>query len=358
MQKDYYAILELSRDATAQEVKKAYRRLARQYHPDVNPERSARDKFKAISEAYEVLGDAERRSLYDQGHIDKSWFEQQNFSHIQDIFKQSENFRQKKTTDETPPRSKSGSKSGGFGGLGSFFENLVGGQNNTRSQANPPRSNTKKAPSALRELHLDQNLALTLEEAHTGCRKTVPVQREKLCVLCGGKGKLSGGKVCRNCQGSGKVSDARQLEVKIPAGVRSGSKIRVPHEGLKEGQERGHLYLHIELLPHAIFEVLDDADLSCRVPVTVTEAIVGAEIKVPTLTGQVKFKIPAGTQPSRCFRLRGKGLKDLKDRPSGDLYVSVDIHIPTDLSAEEKENYQKWFRSGDTLRQLWLQKNR
>lgn len=351
MQKDYYAILEVSRNATAQEIKKAYRRLARQYHPDVNPEQSAREKFTAVSEAYEVLGDAERRSLYDQGHIDKSWFEHQNFSHIQDIFKQSEGFRQKsKGTD--PPKKSSG-KASGFG-FGSFFENLVGGQSTPKSSPNTP----KKTSAPPRELHLDQNLALTLEEAHHGCRKTVPVQREKLCVLCGGKGKVSGSKTCRNCQGTGKVSDTRQLEVKIPAGVRSGSKIRVPHEGLKEGQERGHLYLHIELLPHGIFEVLDDADLACRVPVTVTEAIVGAEIKVPTLTGQVKFKIPAGTQPSRRFRLRGKGLKDLKDRPSGDLYVSVDIHIPTDLSAEEKENYQKWFRSGETLRQLWLQKSR
>lgn len=354
MQKDYYAVLELSRDASAQEIKKSYRRLARQYHPDVNPEPSAREQFKAISEAYEVLGDAERRQLYDQGHIDKSWFEQQNFSHIQDIFKQSENFRQ----ERAQPASKK--KSSGFGGFGSFFENLVG-NNAPRSGTKTRNAGAKKGPSQtadLSALHVEQSVALTLEEAYTGCRKAVQVQRDKMCVLCGGKGKVAGSKICRNCQGSGKVSETRQLDVKIPAGVREGSKVRVPHEGLKEGQDRGHLYLVVTLLPHAIFDVLDDADLSCRVPVTVTEAIVGAEIKVPTLSGQVKFKIPAGTQPSRRFRLRGKGLKDLKDRPSGDLYVSVDIHIPTDLSVEEKENYQKWFRSGKTLRQDWLQKNR
>lgn len=355
MKKDYYAVLEISRKANAQEIKKAYRRLARQYHPDVNPESSAREQFKAISEAYEVLGDPERRQLYDQGHIDKSWFEQQNFSHIQDIFKQSEGFRQEKST---PPPKK---KSGGFG-FGSFFENLVGNVSTDKDTANASKKNTaqpsqRKASNAT-DLHLDQPLTLTLEEAHSGSRKSVLVQREKMCVLCGGKGKVAGGKVCRNCQGQGMVADTRQLEVKIPAGVREGAKIRVAGEGRKEGQERGNLYLHIELLTHRIFELLDDADLACRVPVTVTEAIVGAEIKVPTLTGQVKFKIPAGTQPSRRFRLRGKGLKDLKDKPSGDLYVSVDIHIPTDLSPEEKENYQKWFRSGETLRHMWLQKNR
>ena len=226
--------------------------------------------------------------------------------------------------------------------------------NTTKKTTAPPTGKASKTA----DLHLDQALALSLEEAHSGSRKSVLVQREKMCVLCGGKGKVSGGKVCRNCQGQGVVAETRQLEVKIPAGVREGSKIRVAGEGRKEGQEQGNLYLHIELLPHARFELLDDADLACRVPVTVTEAIVGAEIKVPTLTGQVKFKIPAGTQPSRRFRLRGKGLKDLKDKPSGDLYVSVDIHIPTDLSPEEKENYQKWFRSGETLRQMWLQRNR
>lgn len=355
MQKDYYAVLELSRNATAQEIKKSYRRLARQYHPDVNPEASARERFKAISEAYEVLGDAERRQLYDQGHIDKSWFEQQNFSHIHDIFKQSEAFRQEKST---PPPKK---KSSGFG-FGSFFENLVGNQSPGQSRPNSEKKTAAKNPSGkasqAAELHLDQPLALTLEEAHSGCRKSVLVQREKMCVLCGGKGKVAGAKICRNCQGKGVVADTRQLEVKIPAGVRDGSKIRVAGEGRKEGQERGNLYLHITLQPHALFELLDDADLACRVPVTVTEAIVGSEITVPTITGQVKFKIPAGTQPSRRFRLRGKGLKDLKNKPSGDLYVSVDIHIPTDLSPEEKENYQKWFRSGETLRQMWLQKNR
>lgn len=355
MQKDYYTVLELSRSATAQEIKKSYRRLARQYHPDVNPEASARERFKAISEAYEVLGDPERRKLYDQGHIDKSWFEKQNFSHIQDIFKQSEAFRQEKST---PPPKK---KSGGFG-FGSFFENLVGHTPAGKSTANPSKKpashSASQKPTDAKDLHVDQALALTLEEAHGGSRKSVHAQREKMCVLCGGKGKVAGGKLCRNCQGQGVIADTRQLEVKIPPGVREGSKIRVSGEGRKEGQTQGNLYLHIELLPHRIFELLDDADLACRVPVTVTEAIVGAEIKVPTLTGQVKFKIPAGTQPSRRFRLRGKGLKDLKDKPSGDLYVSVDIHIPTDLSPEEKENYQKWFRSGETLRQLWLQKNR
>jgi molecular chaperone DnaJ len=355
VQKDYYAVLELSRNATAQEIKKSYRRLARQYHPDVNPEASARERFKAISEAYEVLGDAERRQLYDQGHIDKSWFEQQNFSHIHDIFKQSEAFRQEKST---PPPKK---KSGGFG-FGSFFENLVGNQapgKNAGGSAKKPTDKTAATKAShTAELHLDQSLSLSLEEAHSGSRKSVVVQHEKMCVLCGGRGKVAGGKVCRNCQGKGVVNDTRQLEVKIPAGVREGSKIRVAGEGRKEGQDRGNLYLHIDLLPHALFELLDDADLACRVPVTVTEAIVGAEITVPTLTGQVKFKIPAGTQPSRRFRLRGKGLKDLKDKPSGDLYVSVDIHIPTDLSPEEKENYQKWFRSGETLRQMWLQRNR
>lgn len=355
MQKDYYAVLELPRSATAQEIKKSYRRLARQYHPDVNPEASARERFKAISEAYEVLGEAERRQLYDQGHIDKSWFEKQNFSHIQDIFKQSESFHQEKPV---PPPKK---KSAGFG-FGSFFENLVGGTPPGKGTANPSKKTASQSapnqPTDNKDLHLDQTLTLTLEEAHGGCRKNVRAPREKMCVLCGGKGKVAGGKVCRNCQGQGVLSATRQLEIKIPAGVREGSKIRVVGEGRKEGQHQGNLYLHIELLPHGLFELLDDADLACRVPVTVTEAIVGAEIKVPTLTGQVKFKIPAGTQPSRRFRLRGKGLKDLKDRPSGDLYVSVDIHIPTDLSPEEKENYQKWFRSGETLRQLWLEKNR
>ncbi len=363
MTKDYYAVLEVSRQASHQDIKKAYRRLARQYHPDVNPEQGAKEKFKAVSEAYEVLGDPERRALYDQGHIDKSWFENQHFTHIQDIFNQSDRFERQArpsgaTGSESTQRKKStsgsGSKSSGFG-FGQFFDNIMGGRGNTRTTGSAPKKN-EPTPSDLQELHMDQELYLTLEDAFMGTRKAVQVKREKMCVLCAGKGKVSGGKTCRNCQGSGKIFEDKQLDVKIPAGVREGSKIRVPGAGRKSGQKQGHLYLHIVLASHPLFEVLDNADLSCRVPVTVTEAIVGAEIRVPTLTGQVKFKIPAGTQPSRRFRLRGKGLKDLKNRPSGDLYVSVDIHIPTDLSAEEKESYQKWFRSGSALRADWLKK--
>lgn len=342
IQKDYYKILGLDRKASQQEIKKAFRRLAREYHPDVNKNKPGQnEKFKEVAEAYEVLGDPERRRQYDQGHIDQSWFTTTSFENIRDIFERTA-ARQSERQQE---------KQKGKFNFGDFINNIsstiadsVGNVGTAAKEAVPPKQ--KKPPQSI---DLEQVLQISLEEAWNGARKPVTVRQGKPCVLCGGVGQVSG-QTCRNCHGKGLSATEKRLDVKVPAGVRKGAKIRVPNEGLKSGKEQGHLYLVIELLEHPFFDADENGDIHCELPVSLTEAVLGTEIQVPTLGGRVKMKIPAGTQPGQVFRLRGKGMKHPKGGDPADQYVEVQVVVPRHLSEKEQDLYRQAARSGDELR--------
>jgi curved DNA-binding protein len=305
--KDYYKILGVNRNAEEKEIKKAYRKLARQYHPDVNPgDKAAEEHFKDINEAYEVLSDPEKRQKYDQ--LGSSWQQWQRMGRDPSGFDWSQ--------------WSSGAQPGGvrveyrdlgdlgdlFGsGFSDFFQSIFGGMGAPRTgwtetrQARPRRGQDYTQP-----------VEITLEEAFLGTARMIQ-------------------------------KDGRRLEVKIPPGVRTGSKVRVAGEGgpgIGEGTT-GDLYLEVKVLPHSIFEREGD-NLRCEVSVNLYTVVLGGEIKVPTLSGDVMLKIPPETQGGRAFRLRGKGMPNLRDpKRHGDLYARLSIQIPQKLSQREKELFRE-----------------
>jgi molecular chaperone DnaJ len=336
IRKDYYGILGVEKNATPQEIKKAYRRMARKYHPDVNPNNpQARERFKDVAEAYEVLSDSEKRRHFDNGFVDQSWFTEQNLDSIRDIFEKT----------GRKPKEENGRKNFRFSDI---FNNIVDSVQQPRKEEKkseaktsaPPRSGD--SPSA--KLDVEQTLEITLEEATRGTLKTITVHRERICTTCGGSGQANR-QPCRVCQGKGGQTNSRKLEVKIPAGVRKGSKIRISREGNTRGDETGNLYLVIELLPHSFFSVEDNGDLRCEVPITFTEAVLGTDLEVPTLDKRVKIKVSPEAQQGKTFRLKGKGLRHPKSGQNpGDLYVSLRVETPQNLSGKEKELYQELAR--------------
>lgn len=325
--KDYYAILGVPRNATEKEIKQAYRRLARKYHPDVNPgDKSAEEKFKEISEAYEVLSDPEKRAKYDQyGEMWKYYSEQQ----------------------QQPGGSSGGGRwqdlrDLGFGGLGDLFATLFGDAFGQRT------AETDFGSMFGASLDVEYPIEVSLEEAYSGATRTLSVTLQDTCSQCGGTGASrtrSGfytlGQVCSNCHGRGTVPRHKRLEVRIPAGVQDGSKIRLAGEGLTgRGGQRGDLYLIVRMRPHPAFERKGD-DLYVDVDVPYTTAALGGEVRVPTLKGSVTMKVPAGTQGGQVFRLAGQGMPRLKGGGYGDLYARVRITVPRTLTARERELLQQ-----------------
>lgn len=343
VRKDYYKILGVDREATQKDVKKAFRRLARETHPDVNKDNpNAREHFTDLAEAYEVLGDPEKRKLYDQGHVDEAWFSTQNFDHIRDVFEQSRDSRvkQKPSSDKNK---------GSRFNFGDMFNNFVDSVSfNPREE----KSQNKSKPQAKSKnaLDIEQEMEISLEEAYHGTRKPVNINFDNKCVLCGGSGKVKQSQ-CRNCMGKGSTRLERRLEVKVPAGMRENSKIRVSGEGLQRGSEKGNLLLIVKLKKHAFFKLEPPADLRCEIPITFSEAALGAEIQVPTLSSKIKMKIPAGTQGGQVFRLRGKGLKHSNpNKPAGDQYLVMRIVVPKNLNGKQKDALKELSESGENLR--------
>ncbi|SEG80993.1 molecular chaperone DnaJ [Marinobacterium lutimaris] len=341
---DYYELLDVPRDASDRDIKKAYRRLAMKYHPDRNPDdKAAEDKFKEISEAYEVLSDAQKRAAYDQ------------FGHA-GVDGQGGGFG-----------------GGGFGGGGDFsdifgdvFGDIFGGGG----------GGGRRRSSVQRGADLRYNLDLNLEEAVRGCEKTLkvptlvgcevcdgtgakPGTSAKTCGTCGGIGQVrmqqgffsvqqtcptcrGEGKVisdpCNSCHGQGRVEETKTLQVKIPAGVDTGDRIRLTGEGEAgtHGGPAGDLYVQVNVLQHPIFE-RDGKHLYCEVPISFVDAALGGELDVPTLDGRVKLKIPAETQTGKLFRLRGKGIAPVRGGSTGDLMVKVTVETPVSLSSRQKE---------------------
>jgi molecular chaperone DnaJ len=341
--RDYYEVLGVEKNASETEIKKAFRKLARQYHPDVNPgDKSAEEKFKEVNEAYEVLSDSEKRGRYDQ------------FGHA-----------------GTDPNAGFGGGFGGAAGFGGFediFEAFFGG-----TGARQPRGPQKGS-----DLRLD--IDLSFEEAAFGVEKDIDVPSLENCPTCQGSGAKPGtqpekcpkcngaGQVrstqrtplghfqtvrtcpdcggegtviknpCPECRGRGKVRKNRSLHIKIPAGVDSGSRIRLGGEGEpgSKGGPRGDLYVYIQVKPHKIFKRQDD-DIFMEMPITFVQAALGDTIKVPTLEGKADLKVPEGTQTHTTFRLKGQGIPHLRGGGRGDQHIRVIIATPTKLNEEQKK---------------------
>jgi DnaJ-class molecular chaperone len=339
--KDYYKILSVAKNADDKAIKAAYRRLARKYHPDVNKGQS--DRFKEINEAYTVLSDPEKRKRYDT--LGPDW---ERYARAGAGGGGRSPFEGQGVRFET---------SGDVGGFSDFFRtifgDLIGG---ARGRGGFTEAEFRDLGDlggaewsgggfgAGKGSDVEAAMELTLEEAFRGTRKTIALELDEPCKACGGAGHVDR-QPCSQCRGTGWAKGRRHLDVKIPAGVDTGSRVRVAGEGARAGRGRGDLYLRVTVTPDPRFERKGD-DLYVDLPVSVVDAALGAEISVPTLKGQVSMKVPAETSSGRLFRLPGYGMPHLKGGGAGDQYVRVQISIPAPLSPREKELFQELRRLG------------
>ncbi len=318
--KDYYRILGVNRNASEREIKQAYRKLARQYHPDVNPgDKSAEAKFKQINEAYEVLSDKEKRGKYDQ---------------FGDQWPYADQFAQ---AHQQPTPFGGFGQGGGVrfhfneGDIGSLFDEVLrGARTGTFSRRAQPR----------RGRDIESPIEVTLEEAYHGASRIINLGVEEPCSGCQGTGRIQN-MPCSACQGSGVVTRVKRLEVKIPPGVKNGSRVRIAGRGQTGyGGASGDLYLVVSVKPYPLIERKGD-NLHVAVAVPLTVAVLGGEVKVPTLKGKLALKIPPETQNGRIFRLAGQGMPHLGNSACGDLLAKVNIVLPTKLSPQEKELFEQ-----------------
>ncbi len=323
--KDYYQILGVSRSATDKEIKSAYRKQARKYHPDVNPgDASAEEKFKEISEAYEVLSDPDKRKKYDQyGHLGDAWkYAGEGGFNVGGPGGGGAHWRQDRTYVNPEDM--------GFGGdLNEILSGLFGG-----GRGRGGRFHGHQAPTKGEDVQAEA--AISLEEAYAGAERTLTLVVHETCPNCTGSGGVNGNP-CPTCNGAGVVERPKTLTVKIPKGVQDGAKIRLAGQGNPgaNGGPAGDLYLIVEMKEHPQFERNGD-DLQTDVPVTFPEAALGGEIEVPTLTGKVTMNLPAGSSSGQRLRLRGKGMPKLRSEEYGDLYARIRIIVPKELTEKER----------------------
>lgn len=343
--KDYYDVLGVKKDASDEEIKRSFRKLAKQYHPDVNKEPGAEEKFKEIGEAYAVLSDPNKRSQYDQ------------FGHA---------------AFQNGAGASGGA--GGFGGFdfndfdfGDIFDDLFGGFGFGRKSKNK----SQKGPDTLVRVQLD------FMEAIKGCKKTIKIDlndtcdkcsgnggfKEKTCSTCGGRGRVvvqqnslfgvfqtettcrdCGGlgktyeEKCSKCNGKGTIKQTKEIEVDVPSGVDTGNKLRISGKGEagRNGGPNGDIYIEFIVKEHPLFE-RDGSDIYIEVPITIAEAILGCKKEIPTLDGNVYLEIKPGTQSLTKLKLKGKGVKPVNERFTGDLYAVINVVIPTKLSRNQKD---------------------
>ena len=354
--RDYYEVLGVQKGASEEEIKKAYKKMARKYHPDLNPgDKDAEEKFKEVNEAYEVLSDSEKKARYDQF----------GFAGVDPNF---------------------GAGGGGYGGgagfdfgdlgdiFGSFFGGGFGGGQTRRNPNAPQRGES-----------IRMNLTISFEEAAFGCEKELELDRYEACETCHGSGAAPGtspetcpdcggsgvvqtrrqtpmgvfastapcsrcggrGKIikepCKDCRGSGMVRRRRKIQASVPAGIDNGQTISIRGQGHagKNGGPAGDLLVTITVRPHELFR-REGTSVLCEAPITFPQAVLGAELEIPTIDGKVKYDIPEGTQSGTTFRLKGKGIPALNGRGRGDQYVTVYIETPRNLNREQKEALKKF----------------
>jgi DnaJ-class molecular chaperone len=319
--RDYYQVLGLPRTASPDDIKKSYRRLARQYHPDLHAgakKAEMEKKFKELNEAQEVLTDPEKRKKYDQYGAD--WEQAQTFE------------KARQQTGGQGPWGSDGSYSRpGSGGAGSeqfsdFFENLFG--NRGRGGAGMPGED------------IETDVQLGLREVLTGVTRRVNLREPRTCSTCQGSGTVRS-RSCITCQGAGMTTESKTIEVRIPAGVQDGTRVRVAGKGQPgtHGGKRGDLYLHVVIPSDPIFR-RQGSDLHVSLPVYPWEAMLGAEVTAPTLAEPVKVKVPPGSKADGKLRLKGKGLPSATGGP-GDLFLTLQIVIPSGLSEDERVLYEQ-----------------
>ena len=321
--KDYYQILGVPKAAAEKDIKSAYRKLARKWHPDVNPtsRKTAEEKFKDIQEAYEVLGDSAKRKKYDA--LGSNW---------QQAAQQAEQ-QQRYRTQQSEVNFGAGNFSAGAGagtGFSDFFDAFFSGIG--RRQAGG-------ATFSQRGQDLETTVDLTLTEAHEGGRKNVTLQIEDACPRCHGTG-TERGRLCTQCHGTGRILTTKKFEVNVPKGVRESQRIRLTGQGGSGvgGGTNGDLYLVVHLVGDGTYERKGD-DLYVDLPVSIYDLVLGGEVKVPTMTGEVTMKIPPGTQNNKLLRLAGKGMPKVRDAGSGDQYVRLIGMLPQNLSEKEMKLY-------------------
>jgi molecular chaperone DnaJ len=340
--KDYYQTLGVGRSASADEIKKAFRKLARKYHPDINPgDQAAETKFKEINEAYEVLSDAEKRKKYDQFGSDWNRYQQAGSGG----FDWSQYINQ-------PGGARVDFGSGGFGGFGGasgfgggsqsgfsdFFESMFGTMGGRRTSGFGGGGSRSQ-----RGQNYEQVVDITLEEAYNGTQRQIRLETPQVCAACDGTG-VQNSNLCSTCGGTGVAGQqTRTLTVKIPAGIESGGKVRVSGEGGPgiNGGPRGDLYLLVNVLPHERYE-RDGLDLRYRAPIDLYTLLLGGEARIGLMNGKtLTLQIPANTQNGKVFRIRGQGLPKPGTEQRGDLYVIAEAQLPTELSTRERELVQE-----------------
>ena len=349
MARDYYETLGINKQASADEIKKAYRQLAKKYHPDLNKDNEeAAQKFKEINEAYQVLSDNEKRTQYDQlGHDAFVNGAQSGFG-----------------------GGGFGGGFGGFGGFGDIFDTFFGGGGSSARRRTGPQ----------RGSDLQTNVTITFEEAAFGVKKEINITRRESCDACSGSGAKSGSsvktcptcqgtgqvrqqqqtmfgvmqnvvtcpncrgegtiieQVCEKCRGNGRVGKTRTISINIPAGIDDSQVITLSGQGDhgKKGGPAGDLLVYVTVKPHKTF-VREGVNLFMDLDITFPQAALGSEIEIPTLEGNIKYTIPAGTQTGTTFRMREKGIKHLRQDKKGDLYVKVRIVVPRKLTDRQRE---------------------
>ena len=355
--RDYYEVLGVDKTATQEEIKKAYRQLAKKYHPDTNKDNSSSEaKFKEVNEAYQVLSDEQKKSQYDQlGHA---------------AFDASAGYG----------GGGSGFNTSGFsgGGFGDIFESFFGGFGGSGFSGSQRRGPARGAD-------LRYNMTITFEEAFFGTHKEIEITKDETCDICKGSGAEPGSKKktcercggtgqvrqqtstafgnfvnvttcpachgegsiiekpCKACHGRGTQNKTKKLSIKIPEGIDNGQALTLSGEGEpgKAGGPSGDLYIYITVRPHKYLK-REGANLYLDMPISFSLAALGGEIEVPTMTGKIKYTVPEGTQTGTVFRMKEKGMKYLRTNKSGDLYVKVNVEVPKKLTAEQKQLLERF----------------
>ena len=325
--KDYYKILGVKRGASEAEIKAAYRRLARKHHPDVNPgDKAAAERFKEINEAHEVLSKPDLRARYDGlgGLFGRFGAGPATGSPFGGAAR-----RQSTGVGEAPSARRRATETEN-GRFSDFFHSIFG-------QA----AGTARGGAAQKGADIEQPIQVGLDEVVTGGQRVFNIRGQDRCHKCLGTGESPPGKECATCHGTGNVDYSRRLEVRVPPGVREGSRIRIPREGNPgtNGGEKGDLYLVVAIKAHPLFKREGD-DLHLDLDIPYLRLILGGEVAVPTLGGKVQLKVPPRTQNGRVFRLAGLGLPHLKGEGKGDLYAHLRAVLPAEISPPEREHYE------------------